>query len=185
VPIKVGARICETKAIGVETLIRSFVLSAGVILLTAGTAKLVSVFGSAQVLEVEDPIFGISYRYLMIFAGVLELAIGSSCLFNKARRMNLGLVAWLATGFLAYRVGLWFIGWRGPCACLGNLADALRISPDTVDVAMKILLGYLLLGGLMSWKCLNLLERELASCDIQGRDHHKQQIRSIHRELSN
>src|ERR1022692_729687 len=33
------------------------------------------------------------------------------------------------------------------CACLGNLTDALHISPQTAETAMKIILGYLPLGS--------------------------------------
>ena len=39
------------------------------------------------------------------------------------------------------------------CDVLGNLTDALHISPQTADTAMKIILGYLLVGsyGLLFW----------------------------------
>jgi hypothetical protein len=46
------------------------------------------------------------------------------------------------------------MNWHRPCNCLGNLTDALHISPQTADNIMKLLLAYLLIGsyGLMFWR---------------------------------
>ena len=59
----------------------------------------------------------------------------------------MGLVVWLATSFLVYRIGLVWVGYKKPCPCLGNLTDALHIPPQTADTAMKIILAYLLIGS--------------------------------------
>jgi hypothetical protein len=126
---------------------RRFVLSAGGILLITGLAKVVSAFGKAKVLGVTDPIFGVSFGYLMLLVGTLELVVAGICLFSKRQNLSLGLTAWLATSFLAYRIGLWYVGWQRPCSCLGNLADALHIPPNVADGALKIILLYLLIGS--------------------------------------
>jgi hypothetical protein len=135
---------------------RWFVLSAGGILLITSLAKIVSAFGKAKVLENTDPVFGISFGHLMLSVGILELAVSGICLLTKKQSLSLGLTAWLATCFLAYRGGLWYLGWQRPCSCLGNLTDALHISPHVADVAMKIVLIYLLVGSygglLWLWK---------------------------------
>jgi hypothetical protein len=54
---------------------------------------------------------------------------------------------------LVYRLGLWWMDWHRPCNCLGNLTDALHISPQAADNVMKVLLAYLLIGSyaLLSW----------------------------------
>jgi hypothetical protein len=66
------------------------------------------------------------------------------------------LLAWLATSFLFYRFGLLLTGYHKPCGCLGNITDALHISPKNVDVGMKVILFYLLFGSYASlfwiWK---------------------------------
>ena len=51
------------------------------------------------------------------------------------------------------RFGLWWMGWHKPCNCLGNLTDALHLSPQTADNIMKVVLAYLLIGsyGLLFW----------------------------------
>ena len=83
----------------------------------------------------------------MLVLGMAEIAIALLCFFGKSQKLALGLVAWLATNFVVYRLGLMWIGYHKPCSCLGNLTDALHISPNIADTAMKIILGYLLLGS--------------------------------------
>jgi len=131
-----------------------FLLSAAVVLALTGLAKVWSGFGGAKILAVTDPLLGLRFNHLMIFIGLLELVIALFCLFSdKWPGVGSGLVAWLATTFLIYRFDLRWIGYRGSCRCLGNLTDALHISPQTADTAMKIILGYLLVGsyGALFW----------------------------------
>jgi hypothetical protein len=127
--------------------VKWFVLSAGTFLMLTGFAKIWSVFGSAKLLAVEDPLVGIPFRYLLLAVGVLETVIGCVCFFSKNRKLAACFVACLATNLLVYRLSLWWINWHSPCHCLGNLTDALHIPPQTADIAMKIVLGYLLVGS--------------------------------------
>lgn len=117
------------------------------ILFITGAAKVWSVLGGAKILAQIDPVFGLQFGRLMFVAGILELMIGGICLFSKSRMLALMLVAWLATNLSIYRMGLWYIGWHRPCACLGNLTDAIHVSPQTADTTMKIILAYLLIGS--------------------------------------
>jgi hypothetical protein len=126
---------------------RYFILTAGVILGITAIAKIISVFGTQMMLLQSDPLIGISFRHLLLLAGLVELVIACLCLFTNKRKLNTILIAWISTSFLVYRVGLWQMNWQRPCHCLGNLSDALHISPETADTAMKIILGYLLLGS--------------------------------------
>ena len=121
-------------------------ITAGLLFVTA-IAKLVSATGNAKVLENSDPILGISFRDVFWIVGVIELAVSMFCLFGRRLNMQVGIVAWLATIFLFYRLGLILVGYHKPCSCLGNLTDALRISPQAADTAMKIILAYLLIGS--------------------------------------
>ena len=57
------------------------------------------------------------------------------------------MIAGLSTLFAVYRIGLWSLGWHRPCSCLGNLTDALHLSPVIVDNVMKVLLAYLMIGS--------------------------------------
>lgn len=124
-----------------------FVASAGIILIVAGIAKIMSAFGHARMLAMTDPIVGIQFQRLLLVIGVAEVIVGGICFFCINRFQSVGSVAWMATCFLVYRINLWQIGWHRPCACMGNLTDALHIPPQTADTAMKIILAYLLLGS--------------------------------------
>jgi hypothetical protein len=128
-------------------LVRYYILSVGAILGVAAIAKIVSVFGTARVLLIQDPLIGISFRKLIILAGVVELVIASLCLSTNRLKLNSLMVAWLSTSFVVYRFGLWWINWQRPCHCLGNLTDALHIPPQTADTVMKFILAYLLIGS--------------------------------------
>jgi len=135
-------------------ILRWFVWSAGVLFVITGLAKAFSATGSARALEVADPIIGIPFRHLLLLVGLLELCIAFFCLFTDKRQFSLLAVTWLATNFVVYRVGLWWMGWHRPCGCLGNLTDLLGISPHTADTIMKLVLAYLLIGsyGFLLWR---------------------------------
>ena len=138
----------------VGSLARKFILSAGAILFITGVAKIWTGFGSSKFLAVIDPIFGIKFGQLMLAVGVAEIVIALVCFFSRRQTLALGLVAWMSTNFVVYRLGLWWIDWHRPCNCLGNLTDALHLSPQAADNIMKAVLAYLLVGsyGLMFWR---------------------------------
>lgn len=126
---------------------RKIIASFGVVLAITGVAKLLSLFGTERMQFLNDPIFGIQFRYLMLIVGISEILIACVCLLTNKLALGNLLVAFLATNFAIYRSALWFMGWRRPCSCMGNLADALHIQPQTADMIMKIVLAYLLLGS--------------------------------------
>lgn len=130
--------------------IRCFSFIAALLLFGAACAKLISSFGGGRILQYPDPILGIPFWQIFWLSGILELAVASICFFAKRVELKSGLVAWLATSFLLYRLGLMWIGYSKPCSCLGNLTDALHIPPQTADTAMKIILAYLLIGSYAS-----------------------------------
>lgn len=128
-----------------------FVFSFGLVLFITGIAKILSSFGSSKFLTTPDPIIGIAFSHLMMVAGLLELGIAFICwrcsCLTKNIRLATFLVAWLSTMFLGYRLGMWWIHWKRPCNCLGNLTDALHIPPKVADVIMEIVLAYLLIAS--------------------------------------
>jgi len=124
-----------------------FTRSAGTILLVTAVAKLVSALGSAHILETPDPIFAISFRKVLLTAAGIEILVSFFCFFGKNRNVQFGLIAWLSTSFVVYRVGLMLVAYHKPCPCLGNLTDALRISPISADTVMESILSYLIIGS--------------------------------------
>lgn len=127
--------------------IRIFVYLTGVILLVTATAKVVSACGNSRILQMPDPVFAISFRRLFWIAGILELAVACTCFIRNIPLLQTGLIACLSTSFLIYRVGATLAGWNKPCRCLGNLTDAVHISPETADAVMKTILACLLIGS--------------------------------------
>ena len=136
------------------TFVRRFVGSSSVILGITGLGKIWSGLGNSKFLAVIDPILGIKFGHLMLAVGLAEIAVAAVCFFSKRQTSALGLVARISTNFLVYRLGLWVMNWKRPCGCLGNLTDALHISPQTADNIMKLVLAYLLIGsyGLLLWQ---------------------------------
>jgi len=69
------------------------------------------------------------------------LAEATLCFFGRSREVAVASVACLSTNFLIYRTGLWWIGWKQPCGCMGSLTDALHIKAQTADhIALGLLL---------------------------------------------
>ena len=136
-----------------NTVLRLFVLLSGCILLFTGLAKIFSAYGTQGILNFIDPIFKMHFRHVILAAGVLELIVSGICLFSKKWNLSLGLIAWLATIFLVYRLGLIYVGWSRPCHCMGNFFDAIHVPPKTADLVTKCMLVYLLVG---SWVFLCL-----------------------------
>ena len=130
-----------------------FIYSAGLLLAITAVAKFISSLGNAHILNYADPLLAISFRRVFWIVGTLEVAVALVCIFGKSIRLQTGLLAWLTTSFLVYRLGLIWVNYQKPCSCLGNLTDALHIPPQTADTAMKIVLAYLLIGsyGTLLW----------------------------------
>jgi len=131
-------------------MIKWFLITSASLLAITGCAKIIPLFGHTLILNIADPIFGIPYRYLLPLIGVLELIIACLCVFTNNPRLNVSLLAWLATCFAAYRISLLMIGYRKPCSCFGNLTDSLHIAPQTAELVMKIILSCLLFGSYSS-----------------------------------
>jgi hypothetical protein len=127
--------------------IRLFLYSVGTVLLVTAVAKCISAAGTARILQNPDPIFGIPFRAVLWIAGGIEIIIALICFFVKRLVVPISLVAWLATAFVFYRIGLVWVGYNKPCPCLGSLTDALHIPPQAADTGMKVILAYLLIGG--------------------------------------
>ncbi len=133
-----------------------FILTAGGVLVITGAAKIWTGLGDSKFLAVVDPIIGITFGPLMLAVGLAEITVALACFFGKRQPLALGLIAWLATNFLIYRLGLWWMDWKRPCGCLGNLTDALHLSPQAADNVMKVILAYLLVGSLGLLICRRL-----------------------------
>ena len=136
------------RVVGQNAFETAFLCGAAVILTLTGLGKISGAFSNVRFLAIHDPVSGIQFRYLMIAVGAAEFGIAILCFFRQCRRLIAPtLIAWLATSFMIYRFGLWWSDWQRPCPCLGNITDALHISPHQADNITKVVLGYLIVGS--------------------------------------
>jgi len=142
---------------------KSFVLSAGVLLLLTGIAKLISITGSARILDTSDPVFTIlNARQMLLIASVLEIAIGTLALLSRAAiQTRLLWISWLASLFGLYRVGLWLVDHKMPCKCLGGALDWAGLSDPALRNLSLGLFVYLLAGGYILFFIGFFREREI------------------------
>lgn len=126
-------------------LVKSFICSAGILFAITAVSKFISSFGSAGILQASDPILTISFRIVFRIVGSVELVTALFCFFGKPVILQTGLIALLTTNFVVYHLGVILLGYHKPCPCLGNLTDALHISPHTAGTVMEIILTYLLI----------------------------------------
>jgi len=131
---------------------RSFIYTAGGILLAMGLIRFLIV-ASAPFLPLRDPLLGISTFIVILIVGGVELIAALLCLFDRQVGLQAGLLAWLATNFLAYQVGLFWSGYPLKYGCLGSLTDPLHLSHGAVGFIMGLIPIYLLLGsyGVFIW----------------------------------
>jgi hypothetical protein len=148
-------------------LARFFIYSSAVILLITAGAKFMGSAGHKKILMERDPIIGISIRNLILVAASIELAVAVICFYTKEILMSAMLIAWLSTNLLGYRIILALISYKKPCSCLGNLTDALHITPQTADTGMKIILAYLLLGSYTTLFWIWRQRRQSVSCSSE------------------
>ncbi len=148
-----------------------FLFSAGVILALNGTSDVLAVFGKTQAIGLHDPILGISFRHILLLAGIVELVVSFLCLFTNKGTLSLALVAWLAANFGVYRVGLWTMGWHHPYAWLFGAMGGLDISPLMADGIVTAILAFLFVGSItMIWierrkaKATGFLKISCSSC---------------------
>jgi len=116
-------------------------------LLLTAVAKIVSSGGNAGALNVNDRVFGLPNSYLLLLAGLVEGAAAIFCFIGKSRRMQVAILAWLASVFLLYRLNLWAQGYRGLCPCLGNMTSAIHLPSRAADWWLRVVLGYILIGS--------------------------------------
>jgi len=132
----------------VDVFIGAFFRIAVALLVATAAAKVAMAAGEARMLAQPDPLLGpLTMRQSMLLTAALEIVVvvfvwRASNVLRKA-----GLLLWIASVFLVYRIGLWWVGFEGSCRCLGNIGDVLGISGETADWIAKGIILYLLVGS--------------------------------------
>ena len=124
-----------------------FIYSAGAVLLAATLERLLIATGSAQALALPEPVMGIPLRYAVLLVGGFELVVALICLFGKQTGLQLGWLAWMATNYAVYRIGLLTMGIHQQGTCIGTLTDPLHLERGTFGNIIGVLPLYLLVGS--------------------------------------
>lgn len=95
--------------------------ASAMILLCTAVLKLATVYGFPKLKHVHDPIFVfVSTADLLTFVSFAELAVGWFVLLKPSTFGACWMMHTLAICMLMYRIGLFFIGHKDGCLCLGN-----------------------------------------------------------------
>ncbi len=132
-------------------LVYAFKLSAALVLFLTGVAKLISAFQHVPILGVSDPLFQfLSNQEVLLLAGTLEVVVSAFLVLSRPSHSTtqIGVVLWLCSLFVCYRLGLWWIGYQEPCSCLGDAAQWLHVDPRVMGALSKAILLYLLTGSI-------------------------------------
>ena len=127
--------------------IKPFIYSAGGILLAAALIRFVIAAGNAQVLALPEPMLGIPLRYAVLAVGAFELVVALICLFGKRIGLQIGWLAWLATNYVVFWLGLVWQHCSPQGACIGGLTDPLHIYHGTTGYVFEFMPFGLLLGS--------------------------------------
>ena len=94
------------------------VAACATILSATATAKVFAILTGAAILDIQHPVFAVSYRWVFVSVALAECLIMLT--IATPRRFLLSCAA-LGQGFLTYHFLTALFGIKGPCGCLGGL----------------------------------------------------------------
>ena len=108
-----------------------------------------------------EPVFMISLStFLRVVVG-LELAVALVCLFGRSTFVQFSLVLWFAMSFMAYRIGMAFLGVVGGFnGYSGNITDAFGIPHGVANALLEGIPLYLLAVVWLRTACLWWFQRQ-------------------------
>jgi hypothetical protein len=156
------------------TTLRIFTHSAAALVLAMASALLlINLTAPKDLVQPHDPIFALSFRSMFWIIGGLGLVVALVCLFVERPTQAATWLAWLATNFLAYRIGLVSMGCHSLTGFLGSVTYAFGIPAKTASVLTDVAFAYLLGGScavlLRGWRLSRLARTlEKMSCPACG-----------------
>jgi hypothetical protein len=137
-------------------------LRAGAALLGAtGLLKIVSAMSGVRYLAEPDPVLSFATNgAVLMAAGAIEVIYFTLVTLKPGEWYSrTGLIALCAT-FVVYRLGLYSLGVRPPCPCLGRASDWLHLTPKQADWLACVVLVILLSIALGSILLHRRIERQ-------------------------
>ena len=126
-----------------------FIIGVSVVLFLTAGLKVSTLISDRDVMRGSDPlIFFLSNNQLVSAIAVVEIGIAVFLLCKAMAKSKLVAIAWLSSLFLGYRIGLFLLGYKGACYCMGMAESWLTlIKPLHVETLMRCLLGVMLIGS--------------------------------------
>jgi hypothetical protein len=122
----------------------------------ASTLFLINLTGPVHLVLPRDPISGIPLRYLFWILGAIAALIAFLCLFSERPARLIPWVAWLATNFLIYRIGLYVEGCHSLTGFLASATYTFGIPAKAASLLVDAAFGYLFIGScaalLLHWR---------------------------------
>lgn len=128
---------------------KAFIVCSCIILLLTVFAKFFSINSSLKLLDYSDPIFGLPNRILMLIAACFEAVVILFCFLPFETKLKCALVGFSGSVFLAYRLGLFVVGFEGWCACLGNFGAPLFFDPALQSYSLSLVAAIMCVGGIV------------------------------------
>jgi len=129
-------------------ILRIFTHSAAALLLAMASALfLINLTGPVHLVQPHDPIFAISLRHMFWIIGGIAVLAAWLCLFSERPAQPTAWVAWLATNFLIYRIGLYWNGCHDLTGFLGSFSYAFGIPAKAANMLADLVFAYLLIGS--------------------------------------
>ncbi len=126
-----------------------FVRACACVLALSAVGKLISVALPTPILTRPDPvIYPLQVWHVAAVAALLEAFAGVWLLRNAHHKFAPGVILWLCSLFIAYRIGLVVISPGAPCPCLGRLAGWLPFPEQTTDRGLLAILAGMTAGSL-------------------------------------
>jgi len=130
-----------------QRLVSWFITTSAVIWIVTGLAKLISsIGGHSRILSEIDPVFLITNRKLLLWAGLFELFLVAIILKTQCQQQKILSTCIGVVSILAYRVAAVWVNAPEPCPCFGTLFANLSIPQRAIDSISVMLLSYLIIG---------------------------------------
>ena len=124
-----------------------FLVSTAVMLFVVAGVIGCTVVRENRVLDLPDALLFVRGRVVFYLAGGITLALSAALLVMRNVQVRLGLTLWLAVVMAVYRFGMAFYGGADLFVCLGNLDSPVPFSPQVMNVALAVFIGWLLAGS--------------------------------------
>ena len=118
----------------------------------SGGGNFLWAFEKSQMLDVADPLLGMSLRYSVLVLGIAALVLGWLCVFTERKLSVFWVLCWVAVNLIVYRCGLWTMGWHHPFNEIRQVGQFIGLTPWMADgVHLAISLFPVVGWGTMIW----------------------------------